>query len=332
MASPKRSCTYLQRSSSSHVADAKEGAEVNMNPSPARLDPDLAAPFRRPPDRWIAADHGEVAYRRFGSGPDVLFVHGWPVTGATFRSLIPHLAPHVTCHVIDLPGAGDSRFTADTPVSIANHVRAVVQVVDALGLASVAVVGHDSGGLIARHALGRDPRLRALGLVNTEHLAPLSWRFRAFLLPRFLPGFGALLGWAVGQRGLRRNKFLLGDAFVDPSRLDGEFDELFLQPLHRDPRYLRAAIRILRSFDLGLVRDLAALHADIRVPVHMVWGDQGPFFPLQRAKEMAASFPSARLHVVEGGGLFVHEERPEEVARALLPTLVGETPRSDLRS
>ena len=26
-----------------------------------------------------------------GSGPDVLFVHGWPVSGATFRLLLPHL-------------------------------------------------------------------------------------------------------------------------------------------------------------------------------------------------------------------------------------------------
>ena len=282
---------------------------------------DPAAPFRAPPDRLIPVDQGEVAYRRFGRGPDVLFVHGWPVSGATFRQLIPHLAPHVTCHVVDLPGAGDSRYAADARLSVDNHVRSVVRVIDALGLTSVAVVGHDSGGLIARHALGRDPRLRALGLVNTEHLAPLSWRFRAFLLPRYLPGFGAFLGWAVGQRWLRRSKLLLGDAFVDPSRLDGDFDRFFLQPLHRDRARLAAAIRILRSFDLDLVRQLGALHREIRVPVQMVWGDRDPFFPLPRAVEMAASFPDARLHVVAGGGLFVHEEHPEEVARALLPTL-----------
>jgi pimeloyl-ACP methyl ester carboxylesterase len=122
---------------------------------------------------------------------------------------------------------------------------------------------------------------------------------------------------------LRRSKFLLGDAFVDPARLDGAFDELFLQPLFRDPRHLGAAIRILRSFDMGLVHGLAALHREIQAPVQMVWGDRDPFFPLPQAREMAASFPRAKLHVVEGGGLFVHEERPEEVARALLPVLVG---------
>ena len=39
--------------------------------------------FRRPPERFLDVGTGEVAYRRVGSGPDVLFVHGWPVSGAT---------------------------------------------------------------------------------------------------------------------------------------------------------------------------------------------------------------------------------------------------------
>ena len=94
-------------------------------------------------------------YRRVGTGPDVLFVHGWPVSGATFRTLLPHLVDHVTCHVIDLPGAGSSRFTDDTPLSIDQHITSVRRVVDLLGLDDVAVVGHDSGGMIARHAVGR---------------------------------------------------------------------------------------------------------------------------------------------------------------------------------
>ena len=31
---------------------------------------------------------------------------------------------------------------------------------------------------------------------------------------------GAVLGWAAGKPRLRRNKFVLGDAFADPSLLD----------------------------------------------------------------------------------------------------------------
>ncbi|HVJ95727.1 MAG TPA: alpha/beta hydrolase [Acidimicrobiia bacterium] len=277
--------------------------------------------FRAPPDRFIEAAVGEVAYRRVGEGPDVLFVHGWPVSSATFRTLLPFLAEHVTCHLIDLPGAGSSRFSATTPVSIANHIVSVRRVLDALALDEVAVVGHDSGGLIARHALAGDPRLRALTLIDTEQSTGMHWRFRSFIAARRVPGFGAALGWIAGQPALRRNGFVLGDAFADRSLLDGEFDEFFLRPLRTSRTYRDATVRLLRSFDLDLVRELDAVHRRIDVPVRLVWGEHDKFFPVEQAKQMVSSFPDATLSVIEGAGLFSHEERPAEVAAALLPSL-----------
>lgn len=280
--------------------------------------------FRREPDGYLDVGIGEVAYRRVGTGPDALFVHGWPVSGATFRKLLPHLAEQVTCHVIDLPGAGSSRFSKDADLTIDGHIRSVRRVLDLLGLDDVAVVGHDSGGLIARHAVAGDHRLRAMGLINTEQPHGMSWRFRSFIAIRHLPGVARGLGWMAGQQRVRRNPMALGGAFADPSLLDGEFDEFFLEPLHRQPERCDAAIRILRSFDVRYFRELADLHTQITVPVQMVWGDRDPFFPLAWAKEMVETFPIAQLTVVEGAGLFAHEENPAEVARALLPVLTAE--------
>ena len=277
--------------------------------------------FRSEPARFIDAGVGDVAYRTVGSGPDVLFVHGWPVSSATFRTLLPYLAEHVTCHLIDLPGAGSSRFAADAPLSIDTHIRSVRTVVDALELTDVAVVGHDSGGMIARHAMAGDPRLRALGLIDTEQSTGLSWRFKSFIAARHLPGFGTGLGWVAGRRRLRRNGFVLGDAFVDRSLLDGEFEEFFLKPLNTSRALRDATIRLLRSFDHQLVRDLAGLHQQITVPVQLVWGEDDRFFPVAKAREMVATFPDARLEIIKGAGLFSHEEKPAEVAKALLNVL-----------
>lgn len=279
--------------------------------------------FRRPPERFLDVGTGEVSYRRIGTGPAVLFVHGWPVSGATYRTLLPHLADHVTCHLIDLPGAGSSRFTTDTPLTIANHIHAVRRTLDILELDDVAVVGHDSGGMIARHAMAGDPRLRALGLIDTEQSTGLSWKFKSFLAGRRVPGFGAGLGWVAGRPRMRRNKLVLGDAFVDRSLLDGEFDEFFLQPLNKSKAHRDAAVRLLRSFDYQLIHDLRELHKKIDVPVRLVWGEHDRFFPVKWAEEMVADFPNAQLAVIPDAGLFSHEERPAEVAAAILPMLTA---------
>jgi len=285
---------------------------------------DAAELFRSPPLRYLdVGGAGEVAYRRVGSGPDVLFVHGFPVSGATFRTLLPHLVDDVTCHLIDLVGAGSSRFTADTPISFDAHVAAVRRVVDLLGLERFAVVGHDSGGMIARHAFAGDERVAAFGLIDTEQPQGVNWRFQMFVAPRHVPGFGSLLGWLAGRPRLRRNGFAFGDAFHDRSLLDGEFDEFFLRPLANEPRRRQAAMKLLRSYRSDLVRALGDLHRRIAVPVQLVWGESDKFFPVERAREMVTGFPDARLTIVEHAGLFAHEERPAEVATALRPVLTG---------
>lgn len=273
--------------------------------------------------RMLDVEQGHVAYRCVGQGPDVLFVHGWPVSGATFRLLLPHLAPHVTCHVLDLVGAGSSTFRPDSRITLDQHIAAVRESIEALGLDDVAVVGHNSGGLIARHALAGDDRVRAWGLINTEQPQGLTWRFRMFLLAPLLPWFEPTFGRVLDAKRLRRSPLLLGGAFRDRSLLDGEFDEFFLRPLIEDPARRRAVVALWKSFDTSLVDQLATVHARIDVPVQLVWGAEDPFLPVQRAREMVQSFSDARLTVIEDASLFCHEERPAEVAAALLPVLSG---------
>jgi haloalkane dehalogenase len=283
---------------------------------------DAAELFRQAPDRMLDVGAGEVACRTVGSGPDVLFVHGWPVSGATFRTLLPYLVDHVTCHVIDLPGAGSSRVSAADTLTIAQHFESVRRSIDLLDLDDVAVVGHDSGGMIARHAVAGDERLRSMGLIDSEP-PEVGLRFKSFVAARHVPGFGSIFGWLAGRERIRRNKFVLGDAFVDRSLLDGEFDEFFLRPLHTSKQRQVDAVRALRSFDMAHVTDLAEIHRRIEVPVQLVWGVEDRFFPVASARAMVETFPDASLVEIEGAGLFAHEERPAEVAEALLPTLIG---------
>ena len=161
-----------------------------------------------------------------------------------------------------------------------------------------------------------------MGLINTEP-PRTGWRFKSFIAARHLPGLSGALGWVAGQPRVRRTKLVFGDAFADRSHLEGEFDEFFFQPLNQIPERRDAAVKLLRSFDMHHVTSLAEIHGRIDVPVQLVWGDQDPFFPLDAARDMVTTFPDAHLHVVEGAGLFAHEENPAAVAHALLPVLAG---------
>jgi len=172
--------------------------------------------------------------------------------------------------------------------------------------------------------MAADPRLRSFGLIDTEQSQGLSLRFKMFIHMRNVPMFKKIFGWVAGQPRVRRNKFLFGDAFIDPASIDGEFDEFFLQPLANDPAMLTASVSVLKSFDIKRhVMTLGALHRKIDAPVKLVWGEEDKFFPVAWSQEMLATFPNATLDVIPGAGLFSHEERPEAVAQALLPALVG---------
>ena len=68
-------------------------------------------------------DDASPAVRVFGSGPNLVFIHGFPTHGYTWRKLLPVLSESFTCHVIDLPGLGDSEWTEQTDFSFTAQSR-----------------------------------------------------------------------------------------------------------------------------------------------------------------------------------------------------------------
>ncbi|MFT3926369.1 MAG: alpha/beta hydrolase [Myxococcales bacterium] len=284
------------------------------------LEAFLAAPVRR-------VEIGTtLAYRKFGQGPAVVLVHGWPLNGATYRGLVRVLSPHMTCYVPDLPGSGESPWDPRTREVFADWGALLVRFVDALRLDDVALIGHDSGGAIARvaaAALGE--RVRLLGLIATEvtnYVPPLVRFYQA--LTR-LPGAVHLMNALMKQRWYRRSRLGFGDCFANVDHIDGEFHRACVEPNLREPK---GAALTLAHVDLSLSMRLAQLHARIQAPVVTVWGDQDVFFPIARARAMQREFPRPlALHVLPGQKLLVHDERPDLVGQVLIPHLqrVNET-------
>src|SRR5262249_56458727 len=75
-----------------------------------------------PPDSFFEVPGGRVATWRFGKGPDLVAIHGWPLHAATWRTLLPGLADHFTVHLLDLPGSGKTEWPGPVDLEICAQV------------------------------------------------------------------------------------------------------------------------------------------------------------------------------------------------------------------
>jgi haloalkane dehalogenase len=280
-------------------------AGTNRPAIAARSD---SSAFFAAPVRFIDIGHSRVAYRCLGSGPDVLFIHGWPLDGATFRAIAPRLAAHFRCHIFDLPGAGATELTASSPLDLGAHAESVRRLIAALGLQRYAIVAHDSGGLVARVIAADDPRVVALVLGDTEIPGHHPRLIRDLQALFNVPFGSALFLHALRLRAVRR--YAYRGCFADPDYVHGEFYDLFIAPLLASRRRAEAAFELVRRLDLRLADGLVPLHARIAADVLLVWGERDRIFPVELAQQMRSQFRAARLELLGGGKTFVHEEQP----------------------
>lgn len=281
---------------------------------------DAARQYLEAPLETLDLGPTQLAFRRFGAGPALLLVHGFPLSGFTWRRLLPELARHYCCYVPDLPGLGRTQWSAQTDFGWYGHARTLQSFLERLGVARCRVLAQDTGGSFARClALLDGARIERLALINTEipgHRPPWIPLYQALLA---VPGTGA-----VFRRLLRSPRFLrsgmgFGGCFSDLGLLEGDFQSEFVTPLLDSPRRLEGLIRYLRSLrDWTPVDRFAQDHGRIAMPVRLIWGADDPTFPIAEARRMAGQFPRADLVEIPGARLLAHEEKPAEVLRAAL--------------
>jgi pimeloyl-ACP methyl ester carboxylesterase len=274
-----------------------------------------------------------LAVRQIGNGPDVLFVHGVPTHGYTWRHLAAALAPEFRCWLVDLPGFGDARWTDRTDFRFVAQAQRLAALVDRLGLDRFAVVAHDTGATIARLlALNLGARVTGLTIINTEipgHRPP--W-IRMFQATGALPGAALGFQLLLKARWLRHSGMGFGGCLMDPAALDGEFHTAYVEPLLRDRRRMQGMINYLRGIQWDVVDGMATNHGKIAAPVLALWGENDPTFPVDVAERMRPQFRElVGFHRIANARLLPHEDQPDEVLKHLRPFLrqvCGEQRRS----
>ena len=104
----------------------------------------------------------KIFYRRYGQGPAILLVHGFPRTSLMWRFLAPKLSWDHTVISVDLRGYGRSGIPPSTddhfPYSKRAMAQELVQVMAKLGFTAFTLIGHDRGGRVAYRMALDHPR------------------------------------------------------------------------------------------------------------------------------------------------------------------------------
>src|SRR5262245_20694385 len=97
---------------------------------------------------FVEVGDARVCYRKAGAGPALVMLHGFPLSGLTWRKIVPRLATRMTCYALDLMGLGDSRSSVETEYTSPGQGEVFRRALAAIGVESYALTGNDTGGWI----------------------------------------------------------------------------------------------------------------------------------------------------------------------------------------
>jgi pimeloyl-ACP methyl ester carboxylesterase len=277
--------------------------------------------------RFAEVGSGRIAYFEMGEGPVALFVHGVPLNGYHWRHVIEKVQHRRRCIAIDLMGLGYTEIAPAQDVSFTAQARMIAEVMDALGIQRIDLVGNDSGGAIAQIFAATWPdRLNSLVLTNCDvhdgwpppQVLPIMERSRNGTLAEILRPL-------IERPDLARERYLRGESvplfrsYADPGILTDEIIGLYLQPLLSSQQRIEAFQRYWLGFDNAQTIAIEPALRRLNAPTLIVWGLEDIFFDKKWAYWLKETIPGAeRVIEVPDGRLFFPEDRPDALTGPLL--------------
>ncbi|ONH29516.1 alpha/beta fold hydrolase [Pseudofrankia asymbiotica] len=278
-----------------------------------------------PPAGVIDLPQGQVRYRAAGPEtsdlPPVVFVHGVLVDGQLWTAAADLLAQQgVRSYAPTLPlGAHPMPMHPDADLTPRGVARLVLDLIEALDLRDVTLVGNDTGGAIVQFVLDTDPaRIGRVVLTNCD-------AFDAFPPPPFTMLVRALRHPALvaalvpGLRSARIRHGRLGFGPLSGRPFDPELTGAWVRPL-ADGKIRRDVAKLARGIDPKELLDVSTRLGQIATPVRLLWGDGDRFFTVDFGRRLADAFADATFETVEGGRTFVPLDHPDRLAAAVLAT------------
>ncbi|MGQ0512060.1 MAG: alpha/beta fold hydrolase [Betaproteobacteria bacterium] len=250
-----------------------------------------------------------TVWRRWGSGPVIVLLHGGAGSWSHWRRNVARLAATRTVWIPDLPGMGES---ADAPAPrdhdaiasvIAGNLRELMPGGERFDLA-----GFSFGGIVGGFVAAKLPgRARSLVLVGAGGLGLRKAN------ERILKSWRALEDPAAREAAHRFNLSAL--MLAKGAAVDDETLALYVADV------VRTRVNSARSSRTSALKECIV---DLGIPVHGIWGREdvtahGRFEDIHAM--LREAHPQAQLHVIERAGHWVQHEQPEAFHRALEGTL-----------
>lgn len=268
----------------------------------------------------VVTPSGRIAYAEKGTGPVALFVHGVLLNGHFWRNQLEALSDVRRCIAIDLLAHGDTEIDQQQDVSATANAQMIGELLDALRIEQVDLVGNDSGGGIAQiFAAGNSGRVRSLALTDCDTLD--NWppdAFKPFIEMVASGGLRGTLEAMLADKSVYRSAAALGPAYEHPDRVTDATIDLYLRPFLRSPGRLRDLERFVMAFDCRHTRAIESALRQLRAPTLIVWGTDDVYFDVRWSHWLAEAIPGAERRVeLQGARLFFPEERSAEFNREL---------------
>jgi pimeloyl-ACP methyl ester carboxylesterase len=263
--------------------------------------------------------HGHVVtYRTAGRGPVLLLLHGIANSSQTWERVATRLSKRFTLIAPDLLGHGESA-TPRGDYSLGAHATGVRDLLTALGIEHVTVVGHSLGGgiamqfayqfpercerlvLVSSGGLGREVHLllRAAALPGADYVLPL-------LTSSQVVGLGRQVGGLLRRARLapRGDVDVLAQGFASLDNAGSR--QAFLHTVRAviDPSGQRVS-----------AHDRLALAS--LIPSLIVWGEKDSIIPVAHGAAAHEAMPGSRFEVFPGAGHLPHDADPDRFARVL---------------
>jgi pimeloyl-ACP methyl ester carboxylesterase len=240
----------------------------------------------------------------------VVYVHGNPGSRLDFRDLVVRTGGFARAISPDMPGFGDSDkpHPRDFRYGVMSLGLHLARLLEQLGVERAHFVGHDFGGPFAIGAALQRPALAAsMSFINTGVLRGYRWHKWARIWRTPIVGELSMLLSTESRfkRGFRR----LPPEFVDQMWR------------HFDRRTRRAILALYRNTETKDLSTIIPTLRALRLPSIVVWGVHDPYIPVEFADRSKEAFPDAEVHLIRNAGHWPFIDRPEEVARILLPFL-----------